>query len=154
MRFPTVFRQPLSVGALPWPASRAACQTPAQKSKMPFLSCDSHTHTPAQKSYTNFIRYPFVIYTCSANWLGHGDGHEWHSSFPRFPSGIIGQTWNSTEKISMAPAQGWHAHIERCKQFVSCCLRNDVFPQPSEECMQAEDVSSERDKWGQHSWGH
>ena len=32
-----------------------------------------------------------------------------------FPSGIIRLTWNDTEKISMAPAQGWHSHIEKCK---------------------------------------
>ena len=34
-----------------------------------------------------------------------------------FPSGIIRYDWNDTEKISMAPAQGWHAQIEKCKQF-------------------------------------
>ena len=34
-----------------------------------------------------------------------------------FPSGIIRKTWNDTENISMAPAQGWHSHIEKCKQF-------------------------------------
>ena len=30
------------------------------------------------------------------------------------PSGVIRQNWNDTEKISMAPAQGWHAQIEKC----------------------------------------
>ena len=44
------------------------------------MSCATHTHTPAQKSSTNFILYPFVIQTCSTNWLGHGHGYEWHSS--------------------------------------------------------------------------
>ena len=44
-------------------------------------SCDIRTHTPAQKTYTNIILYPFVIEPCSTNWLGHGHGYEWHSSF-------------------------------------------------------------------------
>ena len=35
-----------------------------------------------------------------------------------FPSGIICSHWNDTEKISMAPAQGRHAQIEKRKQFV------------------------------------
>ena len=44
------------------------------------LSCDVHIHTPAQKSYTNLPLYPFVVYTCSIRWLGHGRGYEWDSS--------------------------------------------------------------------------
>ena len=35
-----------------------------------------------------------------------------------FPSGIIRKNWNDTEKISMAPAQGWQAQIEKCKQLL------------------------------------
>ena len=34
--------------------------------------------------------------------------------FHGFPSGIIRKNWNDAEKISMAPAQGWHAQIEKC----------------------------------------
>ena len=34
-----------------------------------------------------------------------------------FPSGIIRYNWNDTEKFSMAPAQGWHAQIEKCKHY-------------------------------------
>ena len=34
----------------------------------------------------------------------------------QLPSGIIRERWNGTEKTSMAPAQGRHAHIEKCKQ--------------------------------------
>ena len=45
------------------------------------MSCDIHTHTPAQKRSTNFILYPFVVERCSTNWLGHGHGYEWHSSY-------------------------------------------------------------------------
>ena len=37
------------------------------------------------RSYTNFILYPFVISTCSTNWLGHGHGYEWHSSDSALP---------------------------------------------------------------------
>ena len=33
------------------------------------------------------------------------------------PSGIILENWNDAENISMAPEQGRHAHIEKCKQF-------------------------------------
>ena len=40
-----------------------------------------------------------------------------------FPSVIIRENWNDTENISMAPAQGWHAHIEKCKQF-RCHVQN------------------------------
>ena len=38
-------------------------------------------HTPAQRSSTSFILYPFAIWTFSTNWLGHGHGCEWHSSY-------------------------------------------------------------------------
>ena len=34
-----------------------------------------------------------------------------------FLSGIIRQNWNGTEKISMAPAQGWHAQFEKYNHF-------------------------------------
>ena len=34
-----------------------------------------------------------------------------------FPSGIVRWNWNDTEKISTAPAQGWHAQIGKCKRF-------------------------------------
>ena len=27
--------------------------------------------------------------------------------------------WNDTEKISMAPVQGWHPHIEKCRHFLT-----------------------------------
>ena len=37
--------------------------------------------------------------------------------FLGFPSGIIRLRWNDTEKISIAPAQGCHAQIEKCKQY-------------------------------------
>ena len=41
--------------------------------------------------------------------------------------------WNDTEKISMAPAQGWHAQIEECKRFYVCassphCLPRQAWP--------------------------
>ena len=42
-----------------------------------------------------------------------------------FPSGIIRSNWNDTEKISMAPAQGWHAKIQKCMYFWL------AFPWPS-----------------------
>ena len=32
-----------------------------------------------------------------------------------FPSGIIRLNWNGTESRSVAPAQGWHAQVEKCK---------------------------------------
>ena len=41
-----------------------------------------------------------------------------------FPSGTIRQNRTDTEKISMAPAQGRHAHIEKCKQFDYGCYRH------------------------------
>jgi hypothetical protein len=47
------------------------------------------------------------------------------NSWKGFPSGIIRQSWNDTEKISMAPAQGWHAQIEKCKQW---CSTPENFP--------------------------
>ena len=31
-----------------------------------------------------------------------------------FPSGVIRESWNDAEKISMALAQGRHAQIEKC----------------------------------------
>ena len=34
------------------------------------------------------------------------------------PSGIVRSNWNDTEKISVAPAQGRRAQIEKCKQYV------------------------------------
>ena len=34
----------------------------------------------------------------------------------RIPFGDHQLNWNETEKISMAPAQGRHAQIEKCKQ--------------------------------------
>ena len=34
------------------------------------------------------------------------------------PSGVIRKNWNDTEKISMAPAQGWHAQIENVSLFL------------------------------------
>ena len=35
------------------------------------------------------------------------------------PFGVIRKNWNDTEKISMAPAQGWHALIENVSLFFS-----------------------------------
>ena len=35
-----------------------------------------------------------------------------------FPSGIIRSHWNDAEKISVAPAQGCHAQIEKSKHVV------------------------------------
>ena len=34
------------------------------------------------------------------------------------PYGVIRKNWNDTEKISMAPAQGWHAQIENVSLFL------------------------------------
>ena len=45
-------------------------------------SCAIYTHTPAQTSSTSFQLYYFVIQFCSTNWLGHGHGYKWHSSYP------------------------------------------------------------------------
>ena len=45
------------------------------------MSCAIYTHTPARKSSTNFQLYYFVIQFCSTNWLGHGHGYKWHSSY-------------------------------------------------------------------------
>ena len=45
------------------------------------LGCDIHSHAPALKGSTKFMLYPFVRRTSSTNWLGHGHGYEWHSSF-------------------------------------------------------------------------
>ena len=39
-----------------------------------------------------------------------------------FPSGIIRENWNGTEKISMAPAQGRDAQLEKCKHYL-CYLQ-------------------------------
>ena len=36
---------------------------------------------------------------------------------PVEPLGAIRKNWNDTEKISMAPAQGWHAQIENVSLF-------------------------------------
>ena len=47
-----------------------------------------------------------------------------------FPPGSIRQNWKGTEKISMAPAQGWHAQIGKCKHFCSQtkqCHSSDRF---------------------------
>ena len=43
------------------------------------------------------------------------------------PLGAIRKNWNDTEKISMAPAQGWHAQIENVSLFffVFCLKIND-----------------------------
>ena len=55
------------------------------------------------------------------------------------PFGVIRKNWNDTEKISMAPAQGWHAQIENVSLFFllwqnKCVkkkhLRRDSNPQP------------------------
>ena len=52
-----------------------------------------------------------TYYTISYyNLLYYNIIHRWPLGFP---SGIICQNWNDTEKISMAPAQGWHAQIEK-----------------------------------------
>ena len=45
------------------------------------MSCAIYTHTPARTSSTNFQLYYFVIQICSTNWLGHGHGYKWHSSY-------------------------------------------------------------------------
>ena len=42
--------------------------------------------------------------------------------FVGFLSGIIRQNWNDTEKISMAPAQGWHAKSWSIPHFLSALL--------------------------------
>ena len=39
--------------------------------------------------------------------------------------GVIRKNWNDTEKISMAPAQGWHAQIENVSLFF--ILKNSIF---------------------------
>ena len=41
------------------------------------------------------------------------------------PSGVIRKNWNDTEKISMAPAQGWHAQIENVSLFL--CLFEEII---------------------------
>ena len=40
-----------------------------------------------------------------------------------FPSGIIRYNLNDTENISVAPAQGWRAQIEKCKQFMLSSIK-------------------------------
>ena len=40
--------------------------------------CYSYPY-PCPESYTHFVLYPFVSYTCSANLPGHGHVYEWHS---------------------------------------------------------------------------
>ena len=54
------------------------CESPCPCIRAP-LSCDIHTHTPARKSYTDFLRYSFVLQNRSTNYLGHGYGYECHS---------------------------------------------------------------------------
>ena len=65
-------------------------------------------------------RYIHITHTCThLHTHRHIDTHI-HKYLPShgFPSGILRQNWNDAEKISMAPAQGWHAHIEKCKQYI------------------------------------
>ena len=51
------------------------------------LGCDIHTHAPSPQSSTNFLMYPFVLRTCSANsLLGMGMGMS-----------ITAQTWKASK---------------------------------------------------------
>ena len=45
------------------------------------------------------------------------------------PLGAIRKNWNDTEKISMAPAQGWHAQIENVSLFLFRFLSSKKFDQ-------------------------
>ena len=45
------------------------------------------------------------------------------------------ENWNDTEKIIMAPAQGWHTQIEKCNQFF-CMTRGAQYMQLARCCCQ------------------
>ena len=64
----------------PWvgstdPAPITMCITPCT------LHIQIHIIDLARGSSTNFQLYYFVIQICSTNWLGHGHGYKWHSSY-------------------------------------------------------------------------
>ena len=46
-----------------------------------------------------------------------------------FPSGIILSNWNDTENIRKAPAQGWHAQMEKCKQLLNVTCKHAPLSQ-------------------------
>ena len=44
---------------------------------------------------------------------------------------VVWKNWNDTEKISMAPAQGWHAQIENVSLFEKLkSLMSDLNQRP------------------------
>ena len=64
-------------------------------------------------TYVYIHTYVYNVYRCS-------HVHKQQTTAQQqtgFPSGIIHDNWNDPEKTSVAPAQGWHAQIEKCKHF-------------------------------------
>ena len=96
-----------------------------------------YIYTHVQFSQFRFtIRIPRIQY--ASFWLDTVNIYWWWcinlcrvvwAQSPGFPSRIIRSTWNETETISMGSAQGWHAHIEKCKRF-RFTIRGEPLVQP------------------------
>ena len=71
-------------------------------------------HAQVEKWYKFFLLpslRPWAV------WAIHLHASKYSVMYNGFLSGIIRQNWNDTEKISMAPAQGWHAQVEDWYKF-------------------------------------